>query len=86
MNTMPLCKPLDHIDNQELARLALLWKAQASSGQVEALGIAQALAIEQHQRLNSNISQKMTIRADAKYPAWWHRWQSMDLYIVCKNR
>lgn len=84
MNTMPLCKPLDHIDNQELARLAMLWKMQASSGQIEAFGIAQALAFEQRRRLNQDIPQKKIVPDDANPPRWWQRWQSVIFIAIAR--
>ena len=77
MEAMALCQSFDHIDNRELARLSTLWKAQASSGQVEASGIALALAIEQRRRLSVDISQKMTVSANARNSSWWRLWQQM---------
>lgn len=77
MEAMSLCQSFDHIDNRELARLATLWKAQASSSQVEASGIASALAIEQRRRLKVDISQKMTMSVGSRNSSWWRLWQQM---------
>lgn len=84
MNTIPLCQPLDYIDNGELARLTVLWKLQASSGQVEALGIARALAFEQRRRLNADIPQQKIVSDDAKYLRWWQRWQSSIFIAIAR--
>lgn len=84
MNMIPLCKSLDHIDNHELARLAMLWKAQASSGQIEALGIAQALAFEQRRRLNSDIPQQRIFSEDANHLRWWQRWRSIIFVAIAR--
>lgn len=50
MNTLQFEVALDHIDDQELARLERLWRAQASSGHAEACSIAHSFAAEQRRR------------------------------------
>ncbi|RZI72509.1 MAG: hypothetical protein EOP13_14850 [Pseudomonas sp.] len=84
MNTIALCKSLDHIDNRELARLAMLWKAQASSGQIEALGIAQALAFEQRRRLNADIPRQRIFSDDSNHLRWWQRWRSIIFAAIAR--
>ncbi|RZI54484.1 MAG: hypothetical protein EOP12_02605 [Pseudomonas sp.] len=55
MRVLHLSAALDHIDNQELARLAGLWREQALSGHVEARNIASSFAAEQRRRLEEGF-------------------------------
>lgn len=56
MNMPQSSVSLAHIDNQELARLAGLWRAQALSGQIEARSIAHSFAAEQKRRSEQGFS------------------------------
>jgi hypothetical protein len=56
MNTSQFKMALNHIDNQELARLERLWRAQAASGHAEACSIAHSFAAEQRRRSDQGFS------------------------------
>ncbi|RZI58981.1 MAG: hypothetical protein EOP14_04550 [Pseudomonas sp.] len=64
MSTLQLSVSLDHIDNQELARLAELWRSQASSGHAEARNIASSFAAEQRRRLEKGFMAISTAKID----------------------
>ncbi|RZI54069.1 MAG: hypothetical protein EOP12_04890 [Pseudomonas sp.] len=64
MSTLQLSVSLDHIDNQELARLAELWRSQASSGHAEARSIASSFAAEQRRRLEEEFVAIPTAKID----------------------
>ena len=75
MTALQFSISLDHIDNQELARLTGLWRAQASSGQAEACSIARCFAAEQQRR---SSMKSLTTNRDGKIrenPSWWKFWQ-----------
>lgn len=72
---------LSHVDDQELERLATLWRAQALRGNREAFGIAHALEVEQRRRLrpsqmaNLAASRERQARESAKPRRWWQLWK-----------
>jgi hypothetical protein len=64
MSTLQLSVSLDHIDNQELARLAELWRSQASSGHAEARSIASSFDAEQRRRLKEGFMAIPIVKID----------------------
>lgn len=70
MNMSQFAVALDHIDNQELARLEELWRAQASSGHAEARSIAHSFATEQRRRSDQAFSVLPNAGTERKKPAW----------------
>lgn len=66
MSTLQLSVSLDHIDNQELARLAELWRSRASSGHAEARSIASSFAAEQRRRLEEGFSSISDVKINLK--------------------
>lgn len=62
---------LEHINSQELARLSALWRAQASTGQVEAREIAQAFADELIKRLDSSRIDYFKTPNLGNQKTWW---------------
>jgi len=65
---------LGHVDDDELARLAASWRAQALRGDKEAYGIAHALEVERRRRLRAS---QMAALPEATRPAvraWWKFW------------
>lgn len=64
MSTLQLSVSLDHIDNQELARLAELWRSQASSGHAEARRIASSFDAEQRRRLKEGFMAVPLVKID----------------------
>lgn len=70
---------LGHVEDEELDRLAVTWRAQALRGDREANGIAHALEVERRRRLRA--SQMATLPEpelqQARRP-WWRLWLSAD--------
>lgn len=64
MSTLQLSVSLDHIDSQELARLAELWRTQALSNHIEARSIASSFAAEQRRRLEKGVMAIPTAKID----------------------
>lgn len=62
---------LEHINSQELARLSALWRAQASTGQIEAREIAQAFADELIKRLDSGRMDYFKTSNLGNQKTWW---------------
>ncbi|RYF45253.1 MAG: hypothetical protein EOO38_16350 [Cytophagaceae bacterium] len=65
---------LGHIDNQELARLTGLWRAQASSGHAEARSIAHCFAAEQQRRSSMEFKETNRTEKMQKISNWWKFW------------
>jgi hypothetical protein len=65
---------LSHIDDEELDRLAVSWRAQARRGDREAFGIAHALEVEQRRRLRASQMQQLPPEPAPVRP-WWKFWK-----------
>lgn len=74
MNMLQLSASLDHIDNQELARLTGLWRAQAFSGHAEARSIAHCFAAEQQRRSTMEFTSTSRIERMQKSSSRWKFW------------
>jgi hypothetical protein len=67
---------LAHVNDEELERLAVSWRAQALRGDREAYGIAHALEVEQRRRLRpSQMAQLSPQRVSTQRP-WWKFWRA----------
>lgn len=63
---------LAHVPDDELARLAVLWRSRAGHGDREAFGIAHALEVEQRRR--QRPSQLALLQQRQASPPWWKFW------------
>jgi hypothetical protein len=75
MNTARAIPQLAHVDDDELERLALSWRAQALRGDREAYGIAHALEVEQRRRLRASQLAQLPIQVVAPPRPWWRFWR-----------
>ena len=67
---------LDHLEDAELAQLALEWRARALRGDRKAYGLAHALEVEQRRR---RVPEPIKDPAEAPTPAvrpWWRFWEA----------
>ena len=76
MASVPTPSQLSHIDDDELARLAVSWRALAGRGDREAFGIAHALEVEQRRRTRESQLQQLPPEAPPEPRPWWKFWQS----------
>jgi hypothetical protein len=76
MTTVPTPPQLAHIDDEELERLAVTWRAQAGRGDREAFGIAHALEVERRRRTRISQMQQLPAEPEAPPRPWWKFWQS----------
>lgn len=68
---------LAHVDDEELERLCVMWRARARRGEREAFGIAHALEVEQRRR--TRASQMLSLPpVPVPARAWWKFWQAGD--------
>ena len=63
---------LAHVPDDELVRLATLWRSRASRGDREAFGIAHALEVEQRRR--QRPSQLALLQLPRASRPWWRFW------------
>jgi hypothetical protein len=75
MTTVPTPPQLAHIDDDEIDRLAVRWRAQAGRGDREAFGIAHALEVERRRRLRASQLQQLEPPPTAPR-RWWKFWQT----------
>jgi hypothetical protein len=75
MATVPKPNELTHLDDAELARLAVIWRARAGHGQREAFGIAHALEVERRRRLRESQLQELPAEPEPER-RWWQFWRS----------
>lgn len=73
-SSVPTPAQLADIDDDELVRLAVSWRAQASRGDREAFGIAHALEVECRQRLRASQLQQLPVESPAVARPWWKFW------------
>jgi hypothetical protein len=74
MPTPRLPPQLGHIDDDELERLAVIWRAQALRGDREAFGIAHALEVERRRR--QRASQLASLPPEpVPERRWWQFWR-----------
>ncbi|KWT87457.1 hypothetical protein WDL1P3_00005 (plasmid) [Variovorax sp. WDL1] len=75
MTAVPTPSQLAQIEDEELAHLALSWRARAGYGDRDAFGVAHALEVARRRRLRE--SQLHELRAEPMAPRpWWKFWQS----------
>lgn len=67
---------LAHVDDDELERLAALWRSRAGYGDREAFGIAHALEVEMRRRTRASQMQQLPQEAPALRRPWWKFWQA----------
>lgn len=77
MTTARTPPQLGHVDDDELERLALAWRAQALRGDREAYGIAHALEVERRRRLRASQMALLPEPRVARRP-WWKFWAPSD--------
>ncbi|CAN5902420.1 hypothetical protein BH11PSE13_BH11PSE13_38280 [soil metagenome] len=68
---------LDHVGDEELERLCVMWRARARHGEREAFGIAHALEVEQRRRTRSSQMHSLPPEP-VPARAWWKFWQTGD--------
>lgn len=75
MNRHPVPSPeeIAGLDDEELERLALEWRACASRGTKRAYGVAHALEVELRQRIRNSPARQLPPLASAPRP-WWKFW------------
>lgn len=73
-SSVPTSDQLAHIDDEELVRLAVSWRTQASRGDREAFGVAHALEVECRRRLRTSQLQQLPIEAPPPARPWWKFW------------
>jgi hypothetical protein len=73
-SSVPTPAQLAGIDDDELVRLAVSWRAQASRGDREAFGIAHALEVECRQRLRASQLQQLPAEPLPAARPWWKFW------------
>jgi hypothetical protein len=66
--------PLDHMEDQDLKRLVVLWRAQALRGNREAFGIAHALEVELRRRWPEGSTVSQTPAVVSLRRSWWKFW------------
>jgi uncharacterized protein YggE len=77
MSRHPVPNPeeLAALDDEELERLAVEWRARASRGAKQAYGVAHALEVELRQRIR--ISRAQQLPPPVSVPRrWWKFWQA----------
>jgi hypothetical protein len=74
MNAPRAIPHLGHIDDDELERLAVSWRAQALRGDREAYGIAHALEVERRRRLRDSQMAQLPAEDVAPPRPWWKFW------------
>lgn len=78
MAAIPTPSQLAPLDDEELAQLAVSWRAQAGRGDREAFGIAHALEVEQRRRTRESQLQQLPPEQPPLPRPWWKFWQSGD--------
>jgi hypothetical protein len=74
MNIPRAVPHLGHVDDAELERLAVSWRAQALRGDREAYGIAHALEVERRRRLRDSPMVQLVPKASESNRPWWKFW------------
>ncbi|MDM0019288.1 hypothetical protein [Variovorax saccharolyticus] len=73
-SSVPTPQQLADIDDEELLRLAVSWRAQASRGDREAFGIAHALEVECRRRLRASQLHQLPPETPPAARPWWKFW------------
>jgi hypothetical protein len=76
MAPQPLPSPsrLDELDDAELKRLAVFWRAQALRGDREAHAVAHALKVAYRRRLRESQLARLPAEPAAPPQPWWKFW------------
>jgi hypothetical protein len=72
---VPTSEELAGLEDEELERLAVEWRARASRGAKQAFGVAHALEVELRQRVRASRVLELPPPASAPRP-WWKFWQA----------
>ncbi len=76
MTSIPTASQLAQVDDEELERLAVAWRAQAGRGHREAFGIAHALEVELRRRTRDSQMQELPPAPASAPRSWWKFWRS----------
>ena len=71
---VPTAAQLDNLDDAELKRLAVFWRAQAPRGDREAHGVAHALEVAYRKRLRGRQLAPVPPEPAAPPRPWWKFW------------
>jgi len=71
MTILPTPQPLAELDDAQLERLAVGWRAQAARGDRRAFGMAHALEVERRRRLRESQPAQLERSALRRTPARW---------------
>ncbi|WP_440534599.1 hypothetical protein [Variovorax sp. YR566] len=72
---VPSAEELAGLDDEELERLTVEWRARASRGAKQAYGVAHALEVELRQRIRISRAQQLPPPVSAAR-RWWKFWQT----------
>jgi len=76
MTILPTPQQLAELDDGQLERLAVEWRAQAARGDRRAFGMAHALEVEGRRRLReSQLAQLEPLGPAPRTRPWWKFWQ-----------
>ena len=73
---VPSRKELASLDDDELERLSLEWRARAARGDTRAYGVAHALEVEWRQRVRVSRAQQLPLPPETEPRRWWKFWRS----------
>ena len=73
-SSVPTPTELAPIDDDELVRLAVSWRAQASRGDRDAFGVAHALEVECRRRLRTSQLHQLPPEPPPAARPWWKFW------------
>ena len=73
----PPAPSFDHLDDEELERLAVSWRAEAMRGNRAAFGTAHALEVEQRRRQRASQLQQLPPEPAPAKP-WWKFWKQPE--------
>lgn len=73
MNALRTTSQLEHIEDAELAQLAVEWRMDALRGNRKAFGIAHALEVEHRRRQRPSQMDNLVPIQTAARP-WWKLW------------
>ncbi|MDM0108497.1 hypothetical protein QTH97_26350 [Variovorax sp. J22R24] len=65
---------LAHLDDEEVARLAAMWRARALRGDREANGIAHAFEVERRRRTRASYLAQLPPEPPERPRPWWKFW------------
>ncbi|MGJ7512399.1 hypothetical protein [Variovorax sp. GT1P44] len=69
---------LAHLEDEEVARLAAMWRARALRGDRGANGIAHAFEVEQRRRTRASYLAQLPPEPVPRPRPWWKFWGAPD--------